>query len=206
MKTISFVADWPSANGNWRSERSGWPSNRNNRGVATAVVAPAAELDHDVEAAVVRWARRHTTPARPAPEERAEARRGQAGYPGHGRPLVPAERVNTVIDLWPTACGRCERRRHPLDERGEPRRHQVTELPHIEAHITEYRCHGAGCHDRGATTHAALPDEIVGQFGPQLTAMIAYLTVVCPLPRLVVHRLLEGALQISISPGRTQAA
>ena len=58
----------------------------------------------------------------------------------------------------------------------------------------------------GKTTQAPLPDEVVGQFGPQLTALMAYLTVVCRLPRLVVQRLLEGALQIPISLGSTQAA
>ena len=51
-----------------------------------------------------------------------------------------------------------------------------------------------------------LPDDVIGQFGPQLTALIAYLTVVCRLPRLVVQRLLEGALQIPISVGSTQKA
>jgi transposase len=51
-----------------------------------------------------------------------------------------------------------------------------------------------------------LPDELTGQFGPQLTALIAYLTVVCRLPRLVVQRLLEGALQIPMSLGSTQHA
>ena len=40
----------------------------------------------------------------------------------------------------------------------------------------------------------------------QLTALIAYLTVVCRLPRLVVQRVLEGALQIPISLGSTQKA
>ena len=52
----------------------------------------------------------------------------------------------------------------------------------------------------------SLPDEFAGQFGPQLTALIAYLTVVCRLPRLVVQRLLEDALQIPISAGSTQKA
>ena len=56
------------------------------------------------------------------------------------------------------------------------------------------------------TTQAPLPAQIAGQFGPQLTALIAYLTVVCRLPRLVVQRLLEGALQIPISLGSTQKA
>jgi transposase len=53
---------------------------------------------------------------------------------------------------------------------------------------------------------AALPDEFAGQCGPHLTALIAYLTVVCRMPRRVVQRLLEGALQISISVGSTQKA
>jgi hypothetical protein len=55
-------------------------------------------------------------------------------------------------------------------------------------------------------TQAALPAEVIGQFRPQLTALIAYLTVVCRLPRLVVQRFLEGALQIPMSLGSTQNA
>jgi hypothetical protein len=131
---------------------------------------------------------------------------GQPGHPGHSRPLVPAERVNTIIDLVPDACPRCRRRLHARNAVGSPRRHQVTELPPMEAHITEYRCHQRRCPDCGTTTQAPLPNEIAGQFGPQLTALIAYLTVVCRLPRLVVQRLLEGALQIPISGGSTQKA
>jgi len=131
---------------------------------------------------------------------------GQPGHPGHTRGLVPIERVNDFIDLVPDTCRQCQRTLHARDDVGDPRRHQVTELPAIEAEITEYRCHrrrGSTC---GATTQASLPDDVVGQFGPQLTALIAYLTVVCRLPRLVVQRLLEGALQISISVGSTQKA
>ena len=89
---------------------------------------------------------------------------------------------------------------------GDPRRHQVTEVPPIAAHVTEYRCHHRACPACGRTTLAALPDDVVGQFGPQLTGLIAYLTVVCRLPRVVVRQLLEGALQIPISVGRTQKA
>ena len=131
---------------------------------------------------------------------------GQPGHPGHSRPLVPAERANETIDLVPEACGHCQRRLHAHDTVGDPRRHQITELPAIEAHITEYRCHRRRCRACGHTTQAPLPEEIEGQFGPQLTALIAYLTVVCRLPRLVVQRFLEGALQIPISLGSTQKA
>lgn len=131
---------------------------------------------------------------------------GQPGHAGHTRELVPIERVNDFIDLVPDTCRQCQRTLHARDDVGDPRRHQVTELPAIEAEITEYRCHRRRCSTCGATTQASLPDDVAGQFGPQLTALIAYLTVVCRLPRLVVQRLLEGALQISVSVGSTQNA
>lgn len=131
---------------------------------------------------------------------------GQPGHQGHSRSLVPAERVHVIVDLVPDACPYCQRRLQTCDDEGDPRRHQVTELPPIEAHITEYRCHHRRGRRCGHVTQAALPDDVIGQFGPQLTALIAYLTVVCRLPRLVVQRFLEGALQIPISLGSTQHA
>ena len=131
---------------------------------------------------------------------------GQPGHPGHHRPLVPVERVDAVVDLAAEACRHCARRLHARHTLGDPRRHQVTELPPIAAHITEYRCHRRQCPDCGTITLAPLPDDGANQFGPQLTALIAYLTVVCRMPRLVVQRFLEGALQIPISLGSTQAA
>ena len=140
---------------------------------------------------------------------RAKSRRprgGQPGHPGHHRPLVPVERVDTLITLAPDTCRHCAHRLHAHDAVGAPRRHQVTELPAITPHITEYRCQRRQCPACGQTTLAALPEEVVGQFGPQLTALIAYLTVVCRLPRLVVQRFLVAALQIPISLGSTQKA
>jgi transposase len=131
---------------------------------------------------------------------------GQPGHPGHHRELVLLARVDAIVDLVPDTCRHCARHLQARHEVGDPRRHQVTELPAIAAHITEYRCHRRQCPDCGTMTLAPLPTECAGQFGPQLTALIAYLTVVCRLPRLVVQRLLEGVLQISISLGSTQHA
>jgi transposase len=131
---------------------------------------------------------------------------GQPGHPGHHREPVPIERVDTIIDLVPDTCRQCAHRLHARHGVGDARCHQVTELPAIAAHITEYRCHRRQCPACGTTTLAPLPDEFVSQFGPQLTALIAYLTVVCRLPRLVVQRFLEGILQIPISLGSTQHA
>lgn len=131
---------------------------------------------------------------------------GQPGHPGHHRPLMPSDRVDTIVDLVPDACRHCEHRLHARHDVGDPRRHQITELPPIAAHITEYRCHRRQCRACGTTTLAPLPDDLASQFGPQLTALIAYLTVVCRLPRQVVQRLLEGVLQIPMSRGSTQKA
>jgi len=133
---------------------------------------------------------------------------GQPGHPGHCRPLVPIERVKEKVDVFPDACRHCH---HALPARGrvvraEPRRHQVTELPPIEAYVIEYQCPHVVCPACGKTTQAPVPQEVAGQFGPQLTALIAYLTVVCRLPRRLVQALLEGALQIPISVGSTQTA
>jgi transposase len=149
-----------------------------------------------------------------AGEQRARGRRvksrrhvgGQRGHVGHHRPLVPPERVDTIVDLAPDTCRHCAHRLRARHVVGEPRRHQVTELPPITAHVTEYRCHRRQCPACGRTTLAALPIECVNQFGPQLTALMAYLTVVCRLPRLVVQRFLDAALQIPISLGSTQNA
>jgi transposase len=129
---------------------------------------------------------------------------GQPGHPGHGRPVVPAERVNAVVDLFPSACGQCQLPLPAGRSVGVPSRYQVTEVPAIAAHITEYRRHHTTCPDCGHVTAAALPSEVTGQFGPQLTALMAYLTVVCRLPRRLVWRLLEDVLHISLSVGSIQ--
>ncbi|MCW5979537.1 MAG: IS66 family transposase, partial [Bryobacteraceae bacterium] len=87
---------------------------------------------------------------------------------------------------------------------GELRRHQVTEIPPIQPHITEYQLPHVVCGHCGKTTREPLPEELAGHFGPQLAALIAYLTVVCRLPRRVVEALLAQVLGIQISLGSTQ--
>jgi transposase len=133
---------------------------------------------------------------------------GQPGHRGHWRGLAPVDRVNHVIDLLPDRCRHCDcsfaGKRRKVSTQGEPRRHQVTELPPIEAHITEYRCQNAVCPDCGKATQAELPQEVQGHFGPELTALIAYLTVVCRMPRRVVQELPGQVLGIPLSLGSIQ--
>jgi transposase len=142
---------------------------------------------------------------------RRKSRRKAGGQPGHRgahRPVVPAERVNEIRPILPEHCQHCG---HSLPGQieqvkttGEPQRHQVTELPPIQARIIEYQCHRVVCPECGQSTRATLPEEATGHFGPQLTALIAYLTVVCRMPRRVVEALLGQVLGIDISLGSTQ--
>ena len=90
----------------------------------------------------------------PAGKQRERCRRtkskrkvgGQPGHRGAHRPLAPPDRVDEIRSVLPCQCRQCG---HAFPEHGEEvqidgtlRRHQVTELPPIQAHITEYQCPG----------------------------------------------------------------
>lgn len=111
-------------------------------------------------------------PPRPPSDRKAG---GQPGHAGHTRPLKPLSQVQRGIDLRPTTCGQCGALL--LGDDPEPRRHQVTELPRIEPHVTEYRRHTLTCLVCGAPTQAAcLSDMPTGDFGPRLQATTGYLS------------------------------
>jgi hypothetical protein len=135
---------------------------------------------------------------------------GQPGHVGRNRALVPIEQVNKLVPLYPDQCSGCGRHLSKtgkgVEVKSEPRRHQVTEIPEIQAHITEYQCHQVICPYCEKVTAASLPEEVQDGFGPQLTAWIVYMTVVCRMPRRMVQRFLEEALHIDISLGSTQKA
>jgi transposase len=147
---------------------------------------------------------------RPRGRKRKSRRKpgAQPGHAGHHRQLVPTSDVSAIEVLLPTQCRHCEARlpQNPrkVTAQGEPRRHQVTEIPPVQPHITEYQIPNVVCDHCGKTTHAPLPEEIAGHFGPHLAALIAYLTVVCRMPRRVVEALLAQVLGVEISLGSTQ--
>ena len=67
----------------------------------------------------------------------------QPGHAGYHRRLVPTAEVSAVEVRLPSQCGHCGGRlpQNPrtVQTQGEPRRHQVTEVPPIRPHITEYQ-------------------------------------------------------------------
>jgi transposase len=187
-------------------------------------IADAEKQIADLERQLALRKRNSTNSSKPpssdglAGEQRPRGRRhqsrrkpgGQPGHPGHHRRLVPTAEVSAVEVLLPKHCEHCGRRlpqkTGPVTTQGEPRRHQVTEVPPVKAHITEYQLPNVVCGRCGKTTRAPLPGEIAGHFGPQLTALIAYWTVVCRLPRRLVEAMLADVLGIEISLGSTQKA
>jgi hypothetical protein len=93
-------------------------------------------------------------------------RGGQPGHQGRARKLLPAEDVNTVIELRPTACQQCGSLL--LGDDPAPARHQVSEIPPVKAEVTEYRQHRMSCPACGEVTAAEWPKETLrGNFGPR---------------------------------------
>ena len=133
---------------------------------------------------------------------------GQPGHPGHCRKPVEAAKVSEIVEVLPKHCGGCGHEfaaGAAIDRRiGEPHRHQVIDVPPIEAWIREYQLIKLECPGCRHAARAALPAEARDQTGPRLTALVAYLTVTCRMPRRVAQRLPQQVLGISISLGSAQ--
>ena len=71
------------------------------------------------------------------PKGRGKKRGGQKGHAGHRRELLPIEQVDEVVEHKPEICAGCGGELEGADP--EAYRHQVTELPPIEPHVTDWR-------------------------------------------------------------------
>ena len=129
---------------------------------------------------------------------------GQVGHAGHGRPLLPVEQVDHVVESKPEACAQCGA---PLTgDDPAPGRHQVAELPRIVPEVTEYRRHTLTCAGCGAATAAAWPAEMPpGGFGPRTQATVAYLAGRLGISQRDVAELLAVLFHLEISLGSVVA-
>lgn len=143
--------------------------------------------------------------AQPAPRPPSGRRPGgQPGHEGHQRRLVPTERVDRVVAVKPARCRQCAARLHGED--AHPRRHQVTEVPPVQAHTTEYQLHTLTCAGCGTTTTAPLPAGVPrGAFGPRLTALVAVCTGVYHLSRRTTVGLLADLFGVDLALGSVSA-
>jgi transposase len=133
---------------------------------------------------------------------------GQAGHKGHLRMLRAVDAVEQVLDHWPTCCARCHQPLppDPALEVGEPHRHQVSEVPPVQAELTEHRQHRVRCPACGAPTLAPLPPEVPrGAFGPRSQGLIALLSGRYRLSRREVVALCAELFGLPISLGAVDA-
>ena len=135
---------------------------------------------------------------------RGRKRGGQPGHPGKGRPRTPLEKVSRVVVSKPTACEQCGGLL--LGEDPHPQRHQVCELPRIEAEVIEYQRHRLICGACGQPNQAAWPAEMpTGSFGFRLQATVGYLCGRFGVSQRDVPELLANLFQVEISLGSIPA-
>jgi transposase len=139
---------------------------------------------------------------RPAAKPTGRKPGGQPGHKGHKRELLPVEQVDRVVRLEAKQCGRCQ---GPVAEKTgapEPWRHQVTEMPPVKPHVTEYQQCFGHCAACDAWTAAPLPAEVSpSAFGPRLTALVALLSGQYHLSKRLVQDLLSNVLGVELSLG-----
>ena len=145
-------------------------------------------------------------PGATRPEGAASGRK-RGGQPGHEpsrRELLPPERVDHVEDHWPTVCEECEAPlpRELRAEVDEATRHQVVELPRVQAEVVEHRLHQQHCAECGHSTEAKLPAVVPsGAFGPRLRALVALCAGRFRLSKRITQELLSDVLGIELSLG-----
>lgn len=133
---------------------------------------------------------------------------GQPGHKKSERALLPPEKVDETLDIWPTHCERCQQ---PLTsevrvEIGDVVRHQVIELPDVRARVTEYRLHTQGCPQCEWATSAGVPKGVApGCFGPRLTAAVALCSGVYRLSKRTVVSMLGDLFGVEMALGSVTA-
>jgi transposase len=126
---------------------------------------------------------------------------GQPGHKGKKRELIAADRVDVIEEIVPEKCCSCgEALSNNHNPGGKYLRYQMTDIPKVTPHVTEYRVRCLTCRC-GIDTWAELPDHARSGFGPNLTAFAAYLTAVQRVPRRGVVDIFRTLFGVDISLG-----
>jgi transposase len=117
---------------------------------------------------------------------------------------LPPDRVDEFVAVKPEICRQCG---SPLkgDDR-HFRRHQVTEIPPIVPHVTEYQLHTLACSTCGAVTSPQLPKNVPrGAFGPRLQSIVATFTGIYHVSRRATVGAIEDLFGVTLSLGSVSA-
>lgn len=141
-------------------------------------------------------------PRRPRSQRR---RGGQAGHPGHARPLMPVESVDEVVVLKPEQCSGCHA---PLSgDDPTPFRHQVMEIPPIQPVVTEYQWHQLVCPACGEPTRAPWPAGVPSStYGPRVHATVALCTGAYRLSKRMTGQMMDDVFGVPMSVGTISQA
>ena len=128
----------------------------------------------------------------------------QPGHKGAARELLPIEKVDRIEKLQPSnQCGCGE----PIQPTDEYRRHQVHELPRIQATVTEYQLYWGVCVGCGKRHCAELPVGVPsGMLGPVALAKIGTLTGDYRMSKRNVTYLFDDFFGLNISVGTVSNA
>lgn len=128
------------------------------------------------------------------------SRGGQPGHEGHGRSLVPLDHVDEMIPVKPASCRQC---RQPLTgDDPHPMRHQVIEVPQVQARVTEYRMHTLRCTHCTTLTEAEWPEGVPrNTFGPSVQAWVGLLSGSYRMSKRNIVSLLHDAFGLELSLG-----
>lgn len=133
---------------------------------------------------------------------REKSGRKPGGQKGHkGETLRQAADPDTVVDHFPETCRGCGSSLTPAMATGYGAR-QVFDLPDPQPlRVTEHRAHECHCSKCGAAARAEFPEAVTGpvQYGPNITAKIAYLSAAQLVPEDRLRQMLCDLHGITIS-------
>jgi transposase len=149
-----------------------------------------------------------SAPPRPGGKRSGRGRGGQLGHEGRHRRLLPAERVDEVVEHWPERCWSCAHLFGARDrvDAAEPSRHQLAELPPMAVRVSEHRLHRVCCPECAAQTRAELPAGVSrSAFGPRLQAAVVTLAVRNRVSRRDTTELARELFGVALATGSVDA-
>ena len=184
--------------------------------VQAQVIAEQAARIAELERQVGRSSRNSSLPPsregldKPPPRStRTKSGRKAGKQPGSaGTTLAQVDHPTKTVKHYRAACGRCAAALDSAVVVGEPERRQVFDVPEPVVEVTEHQMFSLCCAGCGALTRAPAPVQATAPacYGPQVTAIAAYLSAQQHLPVDRVAQVLADLLGIQVSPGWVVAA
>jgi len=129
-------------------------------------------------------------------------RGGQPGHKRHERPSFPAEMIDDILPYTLDGCPDCGGELL-FSRQAEPRVIQQAELVAKPLWITEHRALAYWCPKCRKVHYAPLPAAVekTGLFGPNLTALVAFMKGVCHASFATIRKFLRDVVGIKVCRG-----